>query len=61
MWILILFAHVGAMCSGNSNSLASVPGFHSSQACVEAGKAAMKLASGSCKEIVVVCVKDQVP
>lgn len=58
-WILILFAHVGAMCSGNSNPLASVPGFQSAAACDAAGKSAATLAKETCKEVRFVCVKDR--
>jgi len=56
-WVLILFAHVGPMGSGNSNALTSVPGFVSQQQCQEAGKAASGLATGTTKEILFTCVQ----
>jgi hypothetical protein len=55
-WILILFAHVGAMGDGNSNALTTAQ-FSSQQTCEEAGKAAKKLSFGSTKHITYVCVK----
>ena len=58
-WIMIVFAHVGAMCSGNSNALTSVPGFQSQSACEAAGKAIERLATGTCKDITFACVKDR--
>lgn len=58
MWILILFAHVGAMGSGNSNALTNVPNFKTEQACIVAGNKAKTMASGSVKSIEFVCVKD---
>ena len=58
-WIMIVFAHVGAMCGGNSNALTSVPGFQTLSACQAAGKHAETLASGTCKSINFVCVKDR--
>lgn len=57
MWILILFAHVGMGCSGNSNALDNVPGFQTAIECKEAGREAEKLASGTCKEVRFVCVR----
>lgn len=54
-WILILFAHVGALGNGNSNAL-TVAEFTSEARCQAAGVAAKKLASGSVKSIEFVCV-----
>lgn len=56
-WILILFAHVGAMGTGNSNALAVVPGFTSEQECRTAGIAAKGMSLNTVKEITYVCVK----
>lgn len=56
-FILILFAHVGPLGSGNSNALTSVPGFKSEQDCLQAGKAAAALGNGTMKLIKFVCVK----
>ena len=55
-YILVLFAHVGMMGDGNSNSLA-MHQFSSEQTCKVAGEAARKLSMGSTKEITFVCVK----
>lgn len=57
-WVLILFAHVGAMGDGNSNALTTAT-FSSQQTCEDAGKAAKKLSFGSTKHITYVCVKQQ--
>lgn len=56
MWILILFAHVGALSDKNSNALATQE-FGNQAACVAAGNAAKKLVQGTVKEIEFVCVK----
>ena len=55
-WILILFAHVGVMGDGNSNSLTTAV-YSSAETCAAAGNAAKKLAKGSFKEIEWVCTK----
>lgn len=54
IYVLILFAHVGLMGDGNSNALTTQE-FSSKERCELAGKAAMKLASGSVKEISYTC------
>lgn len=54
-FVLILFAHVGPMGDGNSNSLA-VAEFTTAERCAAAGKAAQKLAVGTVKSIDWVCV-----
>lgn len=56
IYVLILFAHVGAMGSGNSNALATQE-FNSEQTCIAAGQASRKMAVGSVKEIEFVCVR----
>lgn len=55
MWILILFAHVGAMGQGNSNAITTTQ-FSSQQRCEAAGAAAKKLVSGTVKQMEFVCV-----
>lgn len=60
-WVLILFAHVGTMGSGNSNALLAVPGFSSLEQCGEAGKKSERLASGTVKEVRWVCVQQSAP
>lgn len=57
MWILIIFVHVGAMGSGNSNALTNVPGFKSQAECVAAGNAAKALTDGTVKDLRFVCVR----
>lgn len=55
-FILIIFAHVGAMGDGNSNALTTAP-FSSEQACKAAGEAAKSMAKGTVKSIDYRCVK----
>lgn len=55
-WILILFAHVGAMGDGNSNALNSTE-FSTKERCVAAGQAAKKMTQGTVKSIEFVCVQ----
>lgn len=55
-WVLIIFAHVGALGDGNSNALTTAY-FTSQEACVAAGQATKKLAQGTVKSIDFVCVK----
>jgi hypothetical protein len=55
-WILILFAHVGPVGTGNSNALTTAV-YSSAESCAAAGNAAKKLAGGSTKKIEWVCTK----
>lgn len=55
-WILILFAHVGAMGNGNSNALTTAE-FSSRERCEAAGIAARKMAQGTVKQIEWVCTQ----
>lgn len=55
-WILILFAHVGAMGSGNSNALTTA-WYSTAERCQNAGKAAQKLAGSSVKNIEWTCTQ----
>lgn len=55
MWILILFAHVGIMGSGNSNAITTAE-FMTQATCQAAGKAAVSLAGGTVKQISYACV-----
>lgn len=54
-FVLILFAHVGALGEGNSNAL-SIAEFTSEERCQAAGKAAHNMAVKTVKEIRWVCV-----
>ena len=56
LYILILFAHVGALGGGNSNAL-SMHEFSSQATCEAAGVAAKRLSQGTTKAIEFVCVK----
>lgn len=56
IYALILFAHVGALGSGNSNALTTLDNFYTLEACQYAGAAAKKLAQSSVKSIEFVCV-----
>lgn len=55
-WVLIIFAHVGALVPGNSNALTTAE-FTSKARCEAAGNSAKKLASGSVKNIDFRCVE----
>jgi hypothetical protein len=54
-WVLILFAHVGAMGTGNSNAITTAE-FTNERNCMVAGAAAKKLAAGAVKFIDFACV-----
>jgi hypothetical protein len=54
-FILILFAHVGSMGTGNSNAMTTAE-FSSQKTCMVAGQAAKSMASGTVKLIEFVCV-----
>ena len=56
IYILILFAHVGVLGSGNSNALTTAE-FTSLETCRAAGEAAVKMAGGTVKNITYVCMK----
>lgn len=58
MFILIIFAHVGLLGSGNSNALTSISGFKSNESCIEAGNKAKTMADDTVKVIKFVCVKE---
>ena len=55
-FVLILFVHVGAIGDGNSNAITAVPGFKSEAECIQAGKKAKELVSGTVKALSYVCV-----
>ena len=55
-WVLIIFAHVGAMGNDNSNALTTAY-YTSYENCKTAGREAKKLAMGTVKSIDFVCVK----
>ena len=55
-WILIIFAHVGALGQGNSNALTTAE-FTTKARCEAAGTEAKKLANGSVKSIDFRCVE----
>ena len=56
LYVLILFAHVGVLGSGNSNALTTAE-FTSLETCKAAGEAAAKMAGGTVKNITYVCAK----
>lgn len=55
-WVLVLFAHVGAMGDGNSNAL-TVAYFSTNETCEAAGKSVQKLTRGTVKKIEYTCNK----
>lgn len=56
IYVLIIFAHVGALGDGNSNALTTAE-FNSAASCMAAGAQAKKLAVGTVKVIDFVCVQ----
>lgn len=56
VYVLILFAHVGMMGSGNSNSITTQE-FTSREACLNAREVAESMSSGSTKIIKAECVQ----
>ena len=56
IYVLILFAHVGAFGDGNSNSLAMYE-YTSKAKCEAAGRAAAGMSEGSSKVIKFVCTE----
>lgn len=55
-WVLVLFAHVGALGNDNANALDHIPGFATKAECEEVGKIVSRMATGSVKKIDFVCV-----
>lgn len=55
-FILILFFHVGAIGSGNSNAVTNITGFTTEEEFMSAGARAKKLVAGSVKELNYTCV-----
>lgn len=56
VYILILMMHVGPLGNDNSNAITTAE-FYGKEACEEAGKAAVRLANGTVKEIKYTCAK----
>ena len=56
IYVLILFAHVGVLGSGNSNAL-TTDEFSSEATCKASGDAAKAMAGGTVKNITYVCMK----
>ncbi len=57
IWVLILFAHAGAMSNSDSMSLTNVPGFKTQAACQAAGEQAKKMQYGTTKVLKYTCVE----
>lgn len=55
-YVLIIFAHVGMMGSGNSNSVATQE-FSSKEKCINAKEVAQSMSAGSTKIIKAECVE----
>jgi hypothetical protein len=54
-WLLIIFAHAGALSNSDSNSMTTAV-FASEVACTSAGEAAKKMTDGTTKVIKYRCV-----
>lgn len=57
IWVLVIFAHVGIIGSGNSNALTSVDGFKTKEACEAAGRAVKAMEDGTVKVVKFTCVQ----
>lgn len=57
IWVLILFAHAGAMSDKDSMALATVPGFKTQAECQVAGEQAKKMANLTTKVVKYTCVE----
>ena len=55
-FILVLFFHVGPWGETDSNATTTIPNFLNEQECLEAGKKAASLVSGTKKEVEFICV-----
>lgn len=56
-FILVLFFHVGILGHTDSNATTHVHGFSSKEECLQAGKDAKTLVSGTKKDLEFVCLK----
>ena len=57
MWVLILFAHAGALSNSDSMALTNVSGFKTQAQCQAAGDQAKRMNFGTTKVIKFVCVE----
>ncbi|PMX08441.1 MULTISPECIES: hypothetical protein [unclassified Pseudomonas] len=55
-FVLVLFFHVGPWGNTDSNATTNIPNFLSEQECIDAGKKAASLVSGTKKEVEFICV-----
>lgn len=55
-WILIIFIYAGMFSKGDNVAITNVPGFATEQECINAGKKAKTLVSGTYKDAKFVCV-----
>ena len=56
-WILVIYIYAGALANGDSVAITHIPKFATEQECVQAGKQANGLVSGSTKVYRFVCLK----
>jgi hypothetical protein len=57
IWVLILFAHAGAMSDKDSMAMTNVPGFKTQAECQLAGEQAKKMANLTTKVVKYTCVE----
>lgn len=56
-WVLVIYIYAGILANGDSVAITSIPGFNNRQECVQAGRDAEGLTSGSSKVYRFVCLK----
>jgi len=55
-YILVLFLYVGIFGDSDSVTVTNIPGFHSKESCMQAGKLAAPLVANTKKELSFVCL-----
>jgi len=56
-WILVIYIYAGVFASGDSVAITNIPNFSTKQECVQAGKDAERLVTGSAKVYRFVCLR----
>ena len=56
-WILVIYIYAGVLASGDSVAITNIPNFATKQECLQAGKDAEGLVTGSSKVYRFVCLR----
>lgn len=56
-WILVIYIYAGVLANGDSVAITNIPNFSTKQDCMQAGKDAEGLVTGSAKVYRFVCLK----